>query len=122
MVISILRHIDNHHKLVHWRLVIHGCIDGYSCLVIYLHCYNNSKAETVKAKFLRSVSTFFWPRRVRSDHGMENIQVAREIFKKIGTRSKPFLTGLSVHKQRIERLRKTCDTMFCITTSICFIS
>ena len=106
MVISFFRHIDSHDKLIRWRLVIHGCIDGYSRFIIYLHCCNNNKAETVKAQFLRSVSTFFWPRRVRSDHGMENIEVACEVLKKFGTSSKPFLTGLSVHNQRIERLWK----------------
>ena len=37
---------------------------------------------------------------------MENIEVAREMLKKFGTSSKPFLTGLSVHNQRIERLWK----------------
>ena len=106
MVVSFFRHTDSHHKLIRWRLVIHGCIDGYSRLIIYLRCCNNNKAETVKAQFLRSVSTFFWSRRVRPDHGMENIEVAREMLKKFGTSSKPFLTGLSVHNQRIERLWK----------------
>ena len=37
---------------------------------------------------------------------MENIEVACEVLKKFGTSSKPFLTGLSVHNQRIERLWK----------------
>ena len=107
MVISFFRHIDNHHKLIRWRVVvIHGCIDGYSRPVIYLHCCNNNKAETVKAQFLRNGSTVFWPRRVRSDHGVENIEVAREILKKIRNSSKLFLTGLSVHNHRIERLWK----------------
>ena len=99
-------HIDSRHKLIRWRLVIHGCIDCYSRLIIYLHCCNKNKAETVKAQFLRSILTFFWPRRVRSDHGMEKIEVAGEILKKFGTLSKSFLTGLSVHNQRIERLRE----------------
>ena len=107
MVISFFRHIDSHHKLIHWRLVvIHGCIDGYSRSVIYLHCCNNNKAETVKAQLLRNVSTVFWPRRVRSDHGVENIEAAREMLKKTVTSSKPFLTGLSVHNHRCERLWK----------------
>ena len=25
-----LWHIDGHHKLIHWGIVIHGCVDGYS--------------------------------------------------------------------------------------------
>ena len=34
------------------------------------------------------------------------MEVAREMLKKSGTQSKPFLTGLSVHNERIERLWK----------------
>ena len=90
MVISFFRHIDSHHKLIRWRLVIHRCIDGYSRLIIYLHSCNNNKAKTAKAQFLRSVSTFFWPR--RSDHGMENIEVVREVLKKFGTSGFQFIT------------------------------
>ena len=104
MVISFFRHIDSHHKLIQWKFVLHGCIDGYSGPTIYLYCCDNNKTETLEAQFLRGLSTFFWPSCVRSDHGMENIEVAREILKKVGTPSKPFLTGLSVNKQRIERL------------------
>ena len=89
-----------------WRLLIHGSTDSYSRPVIYLHCCNNNKAETAKAQFLRNGLTVFWPRRVRSDHGVENIEVAREILKKIRNSSKLFLTGLSVHNHRIERLWK----------------
>ena len=37
---------------------------------------------------------------------MENIEVAREMLKKFGTSSKPFLTGLSVDNQKSERLWK----------------
>ena len=108
----IFRRIDSHHRLIRWRLVTHGFIDGYSCLIIYLHCFNNVKAETVKEQFLRSVSTFFRPRRVRLDHGMKNIEIAREMLKKFGTSCEPFLTGLSVHNQRIERLWK--DALYCL--------
>lgn len=31
-----LWHIDGHHKLIKWRLVTHGCIDGFSRLITYL--------------------------------------------------------------------------------------
>ena len=106
MVISFFRDVDSHHKLIRCRLVIHGCIDGYSRLILYLHCCNNNKAETVKVEFLPSVLTFFRTRRVHSDCGMENIEVAREQLKKFATSSQPFLTDLSVHNQRIERFWK----------------
>jgi hypothetical protein len=31
-----LWHIDGHHKLILWGIVIHGCIDGYSCTASHL--------------------------------------------------------------------------------------
>jgi hypothetical protein len=31
-----LWHIDGHHKLIHWGIVIHGCVDGYSRTVCIL--------------------------------------------------------------------------------------
>ena len=33
--------------IIHWRLVVHACIDGYSRLIVYLHCANNNFASTV---------------------------------------------------------------------------
>ena len=33
-----LWHIDPNHKLISWRFVIHGCIDGFSRAVVYLAC------------------------------------------------------------------------------------
>ena len=37
-----LWHIDGNHKMIKWRLVIHGGIDGYSRLITFLHCSNNN--------------------------------------------------------------------------------
>ena len=63
--------------MIGWRMVIHACIDGYSRLVIYLHCANNNLAETVEKQFLQGVQTYGLPSRVRTDHGLENIGVAQ---------------------------------------------
>ncbi|KAF9494030.1 hypothetical protein BDN71DRAFT_1393992, partial [Pleurotus eryngii] len=30
-----LWHIDGHHKLIYWGIVIFGVVDGYSCMVQY---------------------------------------------------------------------------------------
>ena len=42
-----LWHVDGNHKLIRWRLVIHGGIDGFSRLITYLHCSNNNRSDTV---------------------------------------------------------------------------
>ena len=68
-------HIDGTHKLIRWRLVIHGAIDGFSRSVVYLKCSNNNCAATVFTSFQQAVQTFGVPLRIRSDHGGENIGV-----------------------------------------------
>jgi len=40
-------HIDGNHKLIRWRFVIHGGIDGYSRLIVYLKCADNDRALTI---------------------------------------------------------------------------
>ncbi|CAC5359835.1 unnamed protein product [Mytilus coruscus] len=71
-----LWHIDTNHKLVRWRFVIIGGVDG--------------------------VANFGVPLRVRSDKGLENVSVAYFMLSERGDGS--MLTGTSTHNQRIERL------------------
>lgn len=59
-----LWHIDGHHKLIHWRLVVHACIDGYSRLIIYLHCANNNSASTVLDLFKGGARRYGIPSRI----------------------------------------------------------
>lgn len=60
--------------------------------------------------FVKATETFKCPRRIRSDHGTENVAVARWMLHRFGVAAKPCLTGLSVHNQRIERLWKDVNT------------
>ena len=100
----IYRHQDGNHKLIRWRFVIHGAIDGFSRVVVFLCCSSNNKAETVLQLFRGAVRTFGLPTRIRCDHGTENIEVARFMLNAHGVEGSHVLTGLSVHNQRIERL------------------
>ncbi|XP_057311502.1 uncharacterized protein LOC130649269 [Hydractinia symbiolongicarpus] len=99
-----LWHMDGHHKLIRWRIVFHGCIDGYSRLVTFLRCNSNNRSTTVLDLFLEAINKYNVPRRIRTDHGIENIEVARWMLGHFGVASKPVITGLSMHNQRIERL------------------
>lgn len=99
-----LWHINGNHKLIRWKFVVHGGIDGFSRLCVYLACATNNRAETVKGRFLSATAEFGWPSRVRSDHGMENVDVARQMIARRGTGRGSHITGSSVHNQRIERL------------------
>lgn len=96
------RHIDSNHKLIAWRFVFHGCIDGYSRTVIYLECCTNNRAYTVLTFFQQGVARFGLPYRVRGDRGGENTEVARYMIHNQGSERGSFIVGRSVHNQRIE--------------------
>ena len=72
-----LWHLDGHHSLIRWKLVVHGCIDGFSRRILYLMCSSNNLAETVLQLFLDAISKDGerWPSRIRVDKGVENVLV-----------------------------------------------
>ncbi len=87
-----------------WRIVIHGGIDGYSRLIVFLHALNNNRSSTVINCFLIAVARYGVSSRVRTDHGGENndVCVMMNIFR--GSERGSAIRGRSTHNQRIERL------------------
>jgi hypothetical protein len=54
-------HVDTNHKLIRWRLVIVGGIDGFSRMIMYLNCTDNNKAQTIFKCFLTGVKDYGLP-------------------------------------------------------------
>ena len=49
--------------------VVHGGIDGFSQIPVYLKCSTNNRAETVKDYFVEAVQEYGLPLRIRCDMG-----------------------------------------------------
>lgn len=101
-----LWHLDGHHSLIRWNLVVHGCIDGFSRRIIFLQCSSNNLSNTVLSLFLDAIETDggLWPSRIRVDKGVENVLVCDAMVEARGEGRGSFIAGPSTHNQRIERL------------------
>ena len=87
-------HLDGNHKLIHYRLVVHGGIDA--------RCSDNNRAATVFDSFIAACKEFMVPAKVRTDRGGENVMVTR--FMRLYRGNESVIQGSSVLYQRIERL------------------
>ena len=68
-----------------------------------MRCSDNNTAETVYHLFIKAVTEYGLPERVRSDQGGENRLVALHMIRYRGD-DRRMIVGSSVHNQRIERL------------------
>ena len=101
-----LWHTDGHHKLIHYGLVIHAAIDGFSRLITYIKCSDNNRAETVLGCFMDATEEYGIPSRIQTDYGGENIGLWRFMLHSRGHGRGSYIAGSSVHNCRIERLWK----------------
>ncbi|GBE88207.1 hypothetical protein SCP_1300210 [Sparassis crispa] len=99
-----LVHHDGQHGLIHFKLITHCFIDGYSRFVIGIRVHNNNRASTVLNLFLDAMDRYGVPSRVRGDHGTENLGVAQWMEDCKGLDRGSYIWGRSVHNTRIERL------------------
>ena len=95
-------HTDGYDKLKPYGFPIHGCIDGWSRKIIWLHvARSNNKPEIPAAFFLKSVQEYGCPVKLRSDCGTENgIMAAMQC--QFRSEAHAHFYGTSPANQRIE--------------------
>lgn len=84
--------------------MVHGCVDGFTRIPVFLSCSTNNKASTVLACFMDAVGQWGLPSRVRCHRGGENVDVVQYMLERRGTGRGSALDGGSIHNQRIECL------------------
>ena len=84
-----------------WQIVIHGGIDGYTRIPVYLKCSDNNRAQTALECFESAVHEYGLPSRVRSDKGGENTSVSLFMLQHPlgGPGRGSMITGRSVHNR-----------------------
>jgi hypothetical protein len=106
-------HHDGCHHLIAYKIVIHGCVDGYSRYsltsttniyryAIFLEAAPNNLSRTVFDLFVGSFYQYGLPDKVRGDEGIENVLICK-FMGFITDAKRPYITGRSVHNTRIER-------------------
>lgn len=99
-----LWHVDTNHKLIRWRFIIAGGIDGFSRYIVFLECVNNNRAVTLHRCFMSAIEKYGTPLRLRCDQGLENLHIAEYMLQVRGEIPASVIAGKSTHNQRIERL------------------
>ena len=89
-----------------WRIVVHGGIDGFSRLIVFLDCATDNTAATVLCRFHTAVRRYGLPSHIRFDKGGENTQAALYMLEhpRRGPSRRSIIAGRSIHNQCIERL------------------
>ena len=85
-------------------MVIHGCVDGYSRLLTFLHASSNNEARMVLKLFQEAEIQYGLPMRIGVDAGRENVLVRTYMQQKRHDVNGSVLVGKSCQNQRIERM------------------
>ena len=102
-------HYDGNMKLIRWKIVISGAVDGYSRRIVWLRAADNNFATTTLTYFLDAVQRLGPWSLYRCDKGGENTLVTAAV-KVMNDRrgddgvGQTAILGTSVHNVRIERL------------------
>ena len=90
--------VTGNHKLIRCRFIIFGAIDGYSRSITFLKSSNSSRLSTVLSEFTAAVDFLGLPSQIRTDLGVENIEVWHYMVEQHNSR-RAVITGASTHNE-----------------------
>ena len=95
---NVLWHFDSAHKLIRWKLIVHVCFDGFSCLITHCRCCDNNRAR-LYGDFLRRA-----PKPIICQQGQDVI-IEWRMFLLLSScwREEGIITESSVHNCWVER-------------------
>ena len=82
---------------------MHGGVDGFSWIPVFLKCSDNNRASMVFQDFIEAVRWYGLPSRVRCDQGVD-VSLFMLTHELRGPGRGSVIVGKSVHNKRIERL------------------
>lgn len=96
-------YIDGNDKLKRFGFAIHGCVDGFSRRILWLHVSTSNNDPVIYANyFLSAVATYhLCPKILRMDKGTENIY-CEDLQTFLTGRDDSFIYAASTRNQRIE--------------------
>ena len=97
--------------LIHWGIVSHACINGFSRMMTSLLCATNDYADTCLTGLLSGVKEYGLPARVRGDRGAKNNSILKYMQQKEGYKA-AYIQRPSVHNHVLKDSITTRHTVF----------
>lgn len=110
--------MNGNHKWIQWKFVVHGAVDGFSRLIVFLKYSTNNRVEAILQVFLTPTLIYGLPQKLSTDMGGENVDAWHYMMQQNGN-ERCVIVGSSVHNKHIERLWQDIHRAVCRNVRNC---